>query len=175
MMTDPVSFKNVFIDFRERGREGEREWNISVREKHLLVASHTHPDQGSNPATCVPWPELKPYTSGVQDDAPANWATLARAWPSLEVCVCVCQLDIWGKIGTEDLGGEGKFIVSLGNTILKQQNPCHVHFRLKVTAVSQHTKIFACQRLRVKEGPFELANYLIYLDVSLGACYGINL
>ena len=33
----------MFIDFRERGRESERE-----REKHLSVVSHTCPDRGLN-------------------------------------------------------------------------------------------------------------------------------
>ena len=31
--------KDMLIDFRERGREGERERNIDVREKYCLVAS----------------------------------------------------------------------------------------------------------------------------------------
>ena len=36
--------------FRERGREEEkRERNINVYDKHRLVASHMHPDQGPNP------------------------------------------------------------------------------------------------------------------------------
>ena len=38
----------LFI-FRERGRMGkERERNIDAREKHQLVASHMHPNWGSN-------------------------------------------------------------------------------------------------------------------------------
>ena len=32
----------------EREKERERERNIHVREKHRLVTSHMHPDQGSN-------------------------------------------------------------------------------------------------------------------------------
>ena len=39
----------MFIDFTERGRKGGREKNIKVTEKHRLVASHTHPNQESNP------------------------------------------------------------------------------------------------------------------------------
>ena len=46
--------EDMCIDFRERGRgkggerkEGER--NISVREKHLSVASHMSPNQEWNP------------------------------------------------------------------------------------------------------------------------------
>ena len=32
------------FDFREKGRERERERHIIVREKHLLVASRTRPN-----------------------------------------------------------------------------------------------------------------------------------
>ena len=42
----------MFIDFRERGRQGDKE-----KEKHLLVAFHTYPSQESDPF-------------GVQEDAP---------------------------------------------------------------------------------------------------------
>ena len=38
------SSEDMLIDFRERRREGEREGNIDVREKHQSVASRTHPD-----------------------------------------------------------------------------------------------------------------------------------
>ena len=61
----------MFIE-REReesggwGIECERDRNIDVREKHLLVASRLCPDQGLNP---------QPF--GVWDDAPTNLAT----WP----------------------------------------------------------------------------------------------
>ena len=48
--------KDIFILFiysfsleRVEGRENERERNIDEREKHLLVASHTHRNQRSNP------------------------------------------------------------------------------------------------------------------------------
>ena len=34
---------------REKGRKEERERHIDVREQHWSVASHTHPDQESNP------------------------------------------------------------------------------------------------------------------------------
>ena len=37
----------MLIDFREGGREKERERNMNVREKQS-VASCTHPDQGLN-------------------------------------------------------------------------------------------------------------------------------
>ena len=36
----------MFIDFREKGKERER--NIDVREKQWLIASHTCPNQASN-------------------------------------------------------------------------------------------------------------------------------
>ena len=54
----------TFIDFRERGREEEREReNIDVREKHRSVASHTRPDWGSNPQPRhVPWSGIEPVT-----------------------------------------------------------------------------------------------------------------
>ena len=43
-------FKNSSLDFRERGKEREREL-----EKYPLVASHMHPDRGSNlQPSCVP-------------------------------------------------------------------------------------------------------------------------
>ena len=40
--------KDMFIHFRERGGEREREKNIHVREKHQSVVSLTCPDQGSS-------------------------------------------------------------------------------------------------------------------------------
>ena len=40
-------------------RKGGR--NIDVREKHQLVASHMHPNRGSNPQPrYMPWPGIKP-------------------------------------------------------------------------------------------------------------------
>ena len=57
--------KDMFIDFREKGREGrvgglrdrdrdrERQRDIGVREKHLLVASHI-PRPGIKPSQYVP-------------------------------------------------------------------------------------------------------------------------
>ena len=41
----------MIIDFRERGREEERERNMDVREKHRSVASPTHPNWVPNPLT----------------------------------------------------------------------------------------------------------------------------
>ena len=59
---NPHQGTDMLIDFRERGREGEREG-----EKHCLVASHICPNWRPNP---------QPFS--VQDNAPTNWATLAR-------------------------------------------------------------------------------------------------
>ena len=62
-------------------REGGRKRNINVREKHPLATSHVHLDQGSNPQPRhTPWLGIKPTTFfWLRDDAPANWAILARA------------------------------------------------------------------------------------------------
>ena len=50
----------VFIHFKE----GEREREKHQHEKHWLVASRLHPDQGSNTQRrYVPWPEIEPPTS----------------------------------------------------------------------------------------------------------------
>ena len=49
--------------FLERGVVEEKEWerNIDAGEKHWLVASHTHPDRGSNlQPRYVSWPGIKP-------------------------------------------------------------------------------------------------------------------
>ena len=65
----------MLTDFRERGREEEREG-----EKHRWLASHMRPYWGPNPQRrYVLWLEIKPATFSLQDDAPTNWATLARA------------------------------------------------------------------------------------------------
>ena len=42
-------FKDFIYLCLERGREKERERNITVREKHPLVVSHTCPNQELNP------------------------------------------------------------------------------------------------------------------------------
>ena len=85
----------VCVCMRERGgggeregeREREREGNINVREEHQLVASHTHPNGGSN---------LKPF--GARGDAPTNRAT----WPGPHLIffffkkseLCIEQLNV---------------------------------------------------------------------------------
>ena len=71
----------LLISGREEGGEGEREErerererNIDVRKKHQSVASHTHPDRGSNP---------QPF--GVHVKTPNNGAT----WPGLYTTVLI--------------------------------------------------------------------------------------
>ena len=67
----------MFIDFRERVRGGVG------RERHRLVASHTHPrDRTCNLGTC-PDRGSNPQPFAVQDDASTNGATR----PGLEVCL----------------------------------------------------------------------------------------
>ena len=59
----------------------EREKNMYVRETHQAVASsHMRPDQAQthNLSMC-PDQESNPWPFGLWDDAPTNWATLARA------------------------------------------------------------------------------------------------
>ena len=84
---------------RERESEKERERNISVWEKHSLVASHVCPDWGSN---------LQPFD--VQDDAPTNWATPARAWV---FCFLITSLKINIPKGIFLLGGEESLIKNI--------------------------------------------------------------
>ena len=47
----------LFILERGEGREKQRDGNIDVREKHRLVALHTHSDLGPNqqPRHCPDW------------------------------------------------------------------------------------------------------------------------
>ena len=52
---------------------GERERNIDVREKHRLVASYTHPNQGSNlQLGMCPNQESNPEPSGIWNDTLAS-------------------------------------------------------------------------------------------------------
>ena len=59
----------ILFYFLERGerKEKERERNISVREKHESVASHTPPagDMAHNPGMCPDW-ESNPQPSDLQ-------------------------------------------------------------------------------------------------------------
>ena len=79
-----TSSEDISLLLLER-EEGERERNISVREKHWLVAIHAqtrchpHPHQRSNPQPrYIPWPGIRPTTFLLRDDAPNNWATPVR-------------------------------------------------------------------------------------------------
>ena len=79
-------FKKRFYLFLKRveRREKERDRNISVREKHLLVASCTCPDQGLNPQPRhVPWPGMDPVIFHFVERCPHNWVTLIRAYIKL--------------------------------------------------------------------------------------------
>ena len=72
---------------RGGGRKRERERNIDVGEKHRykretsqLVASCMHPDQGPNSQhRHVPDRESNVLPFSLWDNAPADWATPARA------------------------------------------------------------------------------------------------
>lgn len=55
------------------GRENERKTNIDVREKHLSVASCTHPQP-----RYAPWPEIKLVAFPFTGQCPANGTTLVR-------------------------------------------------------------------------------------------------
>ena len=65
----------MLIDFRERGREGEREGKIiiDVREKHRLVAFHMCLYRGPNPQPRhVPLLGIKPVTFQFVGQCPTN-------------------------------------------------------------------------------------------------------
>ena len=65
-----IFFKKIlFIYFRERGRDGERERNIDVQKKYQLVASCTPPtgNQAHNPGMCPDW-ESNQWPFGLWDD-----------------------------------------------------------------------------------------------------------
>ena len=63
-------FIYLFIYFRERGREGEREG-----EKHqCVVASHTSPHWGLSPQPRrVPWPGIELVTFWFMEQHPTHW------------------------------------------------------------------------------------------------------
>ena len=76
---NPHMRTSLLILERGKGRERERERNSNVREKHRLVAFHICPDLGPDPQPrYVPWLKLNPRPFSLWDDAPTNWATLAR-------------------------------------------------------------------------------------------------
>ena len=66
------TFLSLLLE-REEGKEEGRERNIDGREKHRLVASCTHMDQGSKlQPRCVPRLGINPATFQLRDDAPNN-------------------------------------------------------------------------------------------------------
>ena len=67
--------RDMLIDLRERGREGEREG-----KKHRSAASCLCPDQGTNlQPRHVPWPGIEPWPFGLEEDTPTE-----PQWPGLE-------------------------------------------------------------------------------------------
>ena len=63
------------LDFRERNGERERERNIDVRKKHILVASHMCPDWGSN---------LQPFgVRGQHSNLPSTWSMAVASFLEL--------------------------------------------------------------------------------------------
>ena len=75
----------MFIDFRGRGREGQRE--ISMWEKninHLPPIRAPRGDCTRNLNMC-PDPELNLQTFSVREDAPNNWATWTEHFPLLNM------------------------------------------------------------------------------------------
>lgn len=69
--------KKLLILEREEGRQ--KEGNINGRERERSVASWTHPNRGSNRnlGMCPDWESTQDLTAW--EDAPTDWATLARA------------------------------------------------------------------------------------------------
>ena len=58
---------------RGEGREGERERNIDVREKHQPAAFHMHPNQETNlQPRHVPYPGIKPVTFWFEEQHPTS-------------------------------------------------------------------------------------------------------
>ena len=65
----------LFLERRKK-KEKERETNIDVWEKHLLVAYHTHPDQGPGlQPRHVPWLGIKLVNFGFAGQCPTNWVS----------------------------------------------------------------------------------------------------
>ena len=63
------------IDFRDKGKEGKRERNISRLPPTLTL---TPGDQTHNLGMCPDWESITQHF-GLQVDATTNWATSARA------------------------------------------------------------------------------------------------
>lgn len=66
------SFEDMLINFRERGRKGERETEIPMWERNIMTQ-----DQTQNLGMC-PNKELNLQPFDTQDYAPFTWTTLAR-------------------------------------------------------------------------------------------------
>ena len=110
-----------FIAFLER--EGRRETNINVREKHQLVASCKHLDQGANlQHRYVPWLGIEPAPFRLWDDAPPNWDTPARAiflFFKLLLCFITVLQNTAFFIFSYTVWGKSRFIVvSMGNSFI---------------------------------------------------------
>ena len=66
------------LNFKERGREKDRERNIDVREKHKSYPSSANPGQGLNlQFTHVPYSGFKFSNFDAYGDAPINLVTQA--------------------------------------------------------------------------------------------------
>ena len=77
-----IVLKTFIYLFLERGRERERKGeNISVQEKHPLVASHTPLSWRPGPQPrCVPWLGIELEMCGFAGWCPTHWATPVRAF-----------------------------------------------------------------------------------------------
>ena len=149
----------MFIDFREKGkgegRAGGRERNINVRNTDLLVASCTHPNQGSNlQPRRVPWPKTYPATCwGVgwhcsQLSRPARagcfclwllWVMLLHTFTHMSAWeyVCACFFDIY--LGTELSGHMEILCLTFWKTtklFSSVAEPFYLHFYQQCTSGS---------------------------------------
>ena len=70
----------MFIDFREKGKETEREKNITLGKKHQSVDSCMSPDQELNPQPRdASWPGIEPAPSWCTGQHSNQLNQLARA------------------------------------------------------------------------------------------------
>ena len=99
-----IYLKSLFIYFREKGREGEREGkkHQCARETSIGCLSHT-PSQGPGPQPRhVPWPGIEPATFWFPGWHPAHWATPGRAhWKCVfsvfNIVTRLCNISITSK------------------------------------------------------------------------------
>ena len=71
-----------FIDFRERGMEGEREGEKYLCERSIDQLPTNCADWGPNPQhSHVLWLGIEPMTFQIARWCPSNWITPARVWP----------------------------------------------------------------------------------------------